>query len=147
MGAYATCHAITREGYDQAIAGAEEFQTATEINPVGIDKAWHAVHYLLTSDTRSTLLLSGTQVPIVSEHCEVHRPESIREMCASLDAHTIDTLMTGFNVQRFDDLKIYPGPGWSDDAGPSFVRPALEAFVELLKRLNERNLGLMVVIA
>lgn len=146
MGAYGTCHAISNKGYDHAIVGADEkFRTVSEIPPVELDKAWHAIHFLLTGDTRMTLLLSGTQVPGVCEHCEVHRAESIRDLYATINGRTVDELLAAFDVKIFDDLKIYPGPEWSE-IGSSFIRPFLKDFVDFLKSLTDRNLGLMVVI-
>ncbi len=146
MGVSALCHAISNKNYDKALVGSNDFATSSEVAPVDLDKAWHAIHFLLTGDTRMTLLLSGSQVPFVSEHCEVHRAESIRAFYEGLKGRNADELLAGFNCQVLDDLKIYPSPGWSEELGANYVKPALLNFIDFLRVLSERNLGLMVVI-
>jgi Domain of unknown function (DUF1877) len=147
MGVHALCHAISNDNYGLGLVGSELFETASKIAPVDLDKAWHAIHFLLTGDCRMTLLLSGVQVPIVSEHCELHSAASIHDLYSNLKGRHVDELMAGFNGRVFDDLKIYPGPGWTDGAGTNFIEPYLQRFVDFVRVLSERDLGLMVVIS
>ena len=81
MGVEASIHAISRASYAAAQRGdLSELEVDSSVEILDLDKAWHAIHYLLTGDSKLTFLLTGTQIEDVEEHCEVHSPDSIRSL-------------------------------------------------------------------
>jgi Domain of unknown function (DUF1877) len=145
MGLRASIHAISRASYAAALRGdMSEFDADFSVESVDLDKAWHAIHYLLTGDSELNFLLTGTQIAGVSEHCEVHSPKSLRSLQLKLASMSVPEIMSGFRVDTFNDLNIYPG-GWTKDMA-AYIAQQLERFPRKLRELVDRELGLMVII-
>ena len=106
---------ITAEFF-QASTKAETFEAAKnnlknctrceDETSVDLDKDWHAIHFLLTGDTKWSFLNTGVQVAVVDGHYEVHSPRDVAALHARLSKTTPSALMSNFNPTKFDELKI-----------------------------------------
>jgi hypothetical protein len=147
MGLTAAIYAISRATYAAAQGDdSDELADASSIKYIDLDKAWHAIHYLLTGNSEHTFLLTGTQIEGVSEHCELHSPDSLRSLQLRLGSTSVAEIMSGFRCDDFNDRNIYPFPGeWTEDAAP-YVAQYLERFLGKLRELVDGESGMMVVI-
>jgi hypothetical protein len=74
----ARIHPISRASYANAQRGdSTEFAVDSRGETDDLNKAWYANHYRLTGNSEFTFLLTA-QIEGVSEHCEVHSPDSLR---------------------------------------------------------------------
>jgi len=140
----AKIYPISTQSYDAAMRGDFDHFEPIMKSRIDLDQYWHAIHYLLTGDATCTLLLSGTQLPIISDHAEVHPPASIRELYERVCDKSLDQIMTNFDPIRFDELNIYR-PLWSQDQEPE-IRKYLEIFLSKVKEAVEANQGFFIII-
>ena len=143
----ARIHSISKEAYLAAHDGNQSrFQLSATDDVLDLDWNWHEIHFLLTGDSTLTFLLSGSQVTDVSEHCQVHSPEAIRDVFLRLKAIPDEDFMARFNPTAFNALNIYPGNGnWSATNAAS-IATALRKFLNKLQQTVDSDQGLMVVI-
>jgi Domain of unknown function (DUF1877) len=112
-----------------------------------LDKAWHAIHYLVTGDSEKTLLSGGVQMNEVSEHCEAHSPESIRALHHRLSSTSVPAIMANFDAEVFNAKEIYGGPGWDDsDWTRDYIEKHLKTFISVIGQAAGQNKGILVVI-
>ena len=90
---------------------------ASSIKYINLDKAWHAIHYLLTGNSEHTFLLTGTQIEGVSEHCELHSPDSLRSLQLGLGSMSVAEIMSGFRCDDFNDRSLLVEPLHRLEAG------------------------------
>ena|SRR5215467_2226924 len=144
MGLRASIYAISRASYAAALRGDLSFAVDESLD---LDKAWHAIHYLLTGDSELNFLLTGTQIEDVDEHCEVHSPDSLRSLQLKLASISVAQIMSAFRVDDFNDRNIYPeGDQWTKDVAP-YVAEHLDRFLRKLRELVDSELGMMVIIS
>jgi hypothetical protein len=111
------------------------------------DKAWHAIHYLVTGDSECTLLTGGVQMKGICEHCEAHSPESIRALHQRLSSTSIPAIMANFDAEVFNAKKIYGGPRWDDsDWTRDYIEGHLKTFISVIAQAAGQNKGILVVI-
>ena len=138
-------YAVSAQAYAAALNGnSEAFVLSDSIPGIDLDKAWHAIHYLLTGDTTLTLLLSGTQIVGVSEHSEVHAPENIAALHHRLSSILAAEIVQKFDPTEFNRLGIYP-EGWTVP-GASYIEQHLRVFIAMLERAADSGHGLFIVI-
>ena len=135
---------MSRADCAAALGDDSELAVASSIKSLDLDKAWHAIHYLLTGDSERTFLLTGTQIEGVSEHCEVHSPDSLKSLQLRLASTSVTEIMSGFRADDFNDRNIYPGR-WTDAMAP-YVAEHLERFLRKLRELVDAESGMIVVI-
>jgi hypothetical protein len=149
MGMGAGLHAISQEFYEAALAGNindEMLPPGEVIEFVDLESAWHAIHYLITGDLSLTFLLSGTQLKGVSEHCEVHAPQSMKALCDTLSQRSVADIMPNYDPAAFAKYAIYPNNWEASDATRARVERQLIQFLRLLRDVVGRNAGLLSVI-
>lgn len=89
---------------------------------VDLDKAWHALHYLLTGSARdgegplAFLLKGGT--PVGDEDfgygpARVFHPSEVSAIADALAGVSQRTLLPRFDLKKFERLELYPGR-WSE---------------------------------
>ena len=144
MGMVATIYPISAESYEAARRG--ELDKFDHAAPGFILYGfWHAIHYLVTEDSTLTCLLSGTQLPLISTHYEVHAPASIEALHRRLSEMSVEQIMAKFDPATFNQLNIYSGPGWSQYEAPDLQRE-LELFLSKLKEAADSKWGFLVMI-
>ena len=139
---------MSRATYAAALGDdSSELAVASSIESVDLDKAWHAIHYLLTGDSELTFLLTGTQIEDISEDCELHSPDSLRLLQLRIASTSVAEIMSGFRCDDFNDRNIYPFPGeWTEDAAP-YVALHLERFLKKLRELVDGDSGMIVTLS
>lgn len=143
MGMCATLYALSPDAYRAGIDGNLDAFTPDE-HGTHLDKAWHAVHYLVTGDTELRFLTTGTQFSAVSEPCELHSAEAIRELSQSLASTTAAELMRKFDPDVFNTAKVYGAP-W-DAGAAAYISEYLDAFLTALHSAARSRSGLFVVL-
>jgi hypothetical protein len=145
MGLTLGLHAISAKSYAAALNdNPKDFKVETAVESLDLDKAWHAIHFLITGDDSLTFLLSGKQIKGVSEHCEVHAPESVCALHNAMQSTSVAEITQGFKPESFSNEKICP-EGLSADQAAS-VAQHLERFLTKLGELADQNLGMLIVI-
>lgn len=145
MAQRATIHAINQASYQAVVDGrSEEMETIEEVSPIHIDKSWHAIHYILTGSTENTFLASGTQMDIVDEHCEVHSPESVKELNRRFEGTNADLLLEQINFVAEETKEIYV---WGPKADfYDYIHEYLEEFIKFTREASRQSYGFLVVI-
>lgn len=143
MGLRATLYAISPEEHEQAVGGDPDFSVDVALD---LDKAWHAIHVLLTGDTALRFLTDGATV-LDAGDClvEVHAPDAVARLRDRLAAAPPAQLMQGFDADRFNAADIYPGR-W-DAPGEAYVADHLQRFADFVTAAATHGQALAVVLA
>ena len=143
MGMSATVYLISEEAYQAAHDGdLDSFDTSLDIDPIELDKAWHAIHYLITGDTELTLLKGGAEVV---EEAYAHSPKLVAFIWKKIQEKTLEEFAASFSFDDFNKQEIYPN-GW-DETGYDYIENYLVSFLEFIELAVSRNEGLFIVIA
>jgi len=146
MGTQAHIYFITAESYSSVLRGdIDGFSAGCEGIMADLDKAWHAIHYLITGNTDDCLLSGGVQIPDVSEQFEAYSPEAIRLLYEQLSTTTLQQLMRKFDPELFNAKDIYPS-GW-DDSRRDYVEENLERFITTIRQAANAGKGIAVLLA
>lgn len=127
---------------------------------VDLDKAWNALHYLLTGSARdgegplAFLLKGGTAVgdeDLGHGPARVFHPPEVAAICDALADVAQHKLMPRFDLKKFEKLELYPGR-WSEvnvrseyDLGYYFG--PLEQLKSVTRRAKHESLGMIVWIS
>ncbi|WDZ84919.1 YfbM family protein [Micromonospora cathayae] len=97
-----------------------------------LDKAWHAIHFLLTGTAWETGTGAGAAVlgggPVGGDigygPARLLDPEQVRTIAAGLEAVTVETLRTRYDVPALRAADVYPNI-WDDgdDEFDSYLAP------------------------
>jgi hypothetical protein len=143
MGMCAHIYLISPEAYSAAARGdIEDFDTGQDGIVENLDKAWHAIHYLVTGDQELRFLLEGVQIDPVSEPFEAHSPQLIVTLSQRLASTSPAALMANFDPDKFNALHIYPGP-W-DVTAAAYIEGHLTRFFSVVRRAAEQGKGIAV---
>ena len=157
-------HVITSQDFEAACKG-ESWTLRPGEASIELNIFWHAIHYLVTGDANLTFLLTGVQIPQVSEkdaHCEVHSPQDVAALHARLSTKSAAELMSAFDSTKFDALGIYGGR-WAfatdvsepytfktaeviDKLNRDDIQKLLVQFIAFVKRAAENGYGFFVTI-
>jgi len=143
MGIRATIYEISPEAYSTAALGDSNFEL--EGKGRDLDKAWHAIHYLVTGDASLKFLKDGIQLPDVSETVEAHSPQAIAELAQQFTATSADDLLGRYNADDFNIRSIYSGVWDQNEA--TYLRGHLIRFMEVVRDAAQRGNGILVVLA
>jgi hypothetical protein len=127
---------------------------------VDLDKAWNALHYLLTGSARdgegplAFLLKGGT--PVGDEDlghgpARVFQPPEVAAIGDALAGVSQHKLMPRFDLKKFDKLELYPGR-WSEvnvrsDYDLGYYFGPLEQLKSVTRRAKNERLGMIVWIS
>ena len=143
MGMSATVYLISEEAYQAAYdEDLDLFDTSSDIDPIELDQAWHAIHYLITGDAELTLLSGGAEV---TEEAFAHSPESVAIVWNAIQARGLEGFEKLYSHENFNEKEIYPN-GW-DETGFDYIKNYLTDFLKYIELAVSRNEGLFVVIA
>jgi hypothetical protein len=149
MSLLACIYLISLDAYSCVLRGDDAAIAAGDVEGIAaeLDKAWHAIHYLVTGDSEKTLLSGGVQMKEVSEHCEAHSPEAIRALHHRLSSTSVPAIMANFDAEVFNAKEIYGGPGWDDsDWTRDYIEKHLRTFISVIGQAAGQNKGVLVVI-
>jgi hypothetical protein len=163
LGLRANITLITAETFEAAKNNLRNCARCEDETSVDLDKDWHAIHYLLTGDTKLTFLNTGIQVAEVDGHFEIHSPQDVAALHARLSKTSASELVSNFNSMKFDELGIYPR-GWvksrdvlapldaskADKGSDKWLRAHIEGllveFIALVERAAKKGLGILVTV-
>lgn len=121
---------------------------------VDLDKAWHAIHFLLTGSAEAGtgpeafLLVGGTPIGNVDVGygpARAFRAADVAAISRALSAVGPETLRSRFNHQALHKARIYPSIWNRNDLGD--IDYVLEYYTTLLHHLNSaaaKGLGLVI---
>jgi hypothetical protein len=145
MGVRATINLISPAEYAAAVA--QDFGAiSTDGRKMDLDKAWHAIHYLLTGNTDLRFLLEGVQCSMVSEIVEAHSPASIAKLSEGLSKASTRDLMARFQPDVFNANRIYPDPWEGGSSEFDYIEENLACFVALVHEAAQAGKGIFVTI-
>ena len=127
---------------------------------VDLDKAWNALHYLLTGSARdgegplAFLLKGGTAVgdeDLGHGPARVFQPLEVAAICDALADVAQHKLMPRFDLKKFEKLELYPGR-WSEvnvrsDYDLGYYFGPLEQLKSVTRRAKHESLGMIVWIS
>lgn len=109
-----------------ALLDVRVYEADSALDYVDVDKAWHAVHFMLTGtawDENPPLDFIGVGgTPIGDEDvgygpARALNPNALRKLAQALEPITPETLLMAYDPAKMDELEIYPSGGWVSD-GP-----------------------------
>ena len=112
--------------------------------PVDLDRAWHIIHFVVTGDTSTTLILNGIQVEGIEEHLEIHPREAVSELGRSLNGKSAEELLRTVSINQINELGLYD-TNWDESALP-YLHEKLSAFLRKTSEAETTNRGLFVSI-
>jgi len=122
---------------------------------VVLDKAWHAIHYVLTgsrlggAEPLNFLVSEGTpvgEVDVGYGPARVLTSAQVRALAEALAALTPEEVARRVNLQKFDEEVIYPGNWQSNGFGVDYVVSSYQQMHNLIVRLADQGLGLVLYI-
>lgn len=127
---------------------------------VDLDKAWNALHYLLTGSARdgegplAFLLKGGTAVgdeDLGHGPARVFQPLEVAAIADALASVAQHKLMPRFDLKKFEKLELYPGR-WSEvnvrsDYDLGYYFGPLEQLKAVTRRAKQETLGMIVWIS
>jgi len=150
MSQLASIYLMSLDAYSCVLRGDDAAIAAGDVEYVAeLDKAWHAIHYLVTGDGDGeyTLLTGGVQMKGISEHCKAHSPDSIRALHHRLSSTSVPAIMANFDAEAFNAKEIYGGPGWDNsDWTRNYIEEHLKTFISVIGQAAGQNKGILVVI-
>jgi len=128
---------------------------AEERERVVLDKAWHAIHFVLTgsrlggAEPLNFLVTEGTPVGDVDVGfgpARVLTGQQVRELAAALAGIQPDDVARGVDLKRFDEEAIYPGDWQRNGYGMDYVVANYREMRALISRTAEQGDGLILYI-
>ena len=107
-----------------------QYESASSLD---IDKAWGGIHFLLCGSVDSgsqpeRFIMSGYQLPEVSEHVAVHRASEVADFDVALARVSDEELLGRMEFDEMNRLDVYPGDWGEAD------RPYLAEYLLKLRR-------------
>lgn len=112
--------------------------------PADLDRAWHLIHFLVTGDTSTTLLLNGVQVDGIEEHLEFHPSEAVAELSRTLKGKSAEELLSTVSMRDVNKVGLYDA-NWDESALP-YLHEKLSAFLRKIVEAEATNRGLFISI-
>jgi hypothetical protein len=122
---------------------------------VGLNKAWHAIHFVLTGSRLggeaplNFLVDEGTpvgEVDVGYGPARVLRSDQIRQIAAALAPIDPDEVARRVDAREFDQQAIYPGNWQRNGIGVDYVVANYRAMRDLIVRLADQGHGLILYI-
>jgi Domain of unknown function (DUF1877) len=122
---------------------------------VVLDKAWHAIHFVLTGsrlggdEPLNFLVSEGTpvgEVDVGFGPARVLSSQQVREIAAALAPIEPDEVARRVDLQKFDEELIYPGSWQRNGMDVDHVVSNYRDMRDLISRLADRGLGMVLYI-
>ena len=108
-----------------ALLDARVYEADPAVDYVDVDKAWHAIHFMLTGSAWDEcppldfIAVGGT--PIGDEDvgygpARALDSNALRTLSQALEPITPEVLLKAYDCAKMDGLEIYPSGGWVSDA-------------------------------
>ena len=121
-----------------------------------LDKAWHGIHYLLTSSDGPTaapesMVIFGGK-PVGNDQgygpAQLLSPAEVRQIAALLEKYPPEALAARYDPKAMEAAKIYPAIIWVRE-GPEALKYVLQFYSQLIafyKGAAERGEAVLLVI-
>jgi hypothetical protein len=128
---------------------------ADGVERVGLNKAWHAIHFVLTGSRLggeaplNFLVDEGTpvgEVDVGFGPARVLKSDEVRRIAAALARIHPDEVARRVDVKKFDKEAIYPGHWQRNGIGVDYVVASYTAMRDLIVRAADRGQGLVLYI-
>ena len=128
---------------------------ADDSERVVLNKSWHAIHYVLTGsrlggdEPLNFLVTEGTpvgEVDVGYGPARVLRGHQVRQLAAALAAIQPEDVARRVDLKRFDAEAIYPGNWQRNGYDVDYVVSNYRQMRELIVRLADQGLGLVLYI-
>lgn len=122
---------------------------------VVLNKAWHAIHFVLTGsrlggdEPLNFLLSEGTavgQVDVGYGPARVLTSNQVRDIAGALTKIEPADVATRIDLRKLDEEMIYPGNWQRDGIGADYVVSSYRHMRELIVRLADQGLGMVLYI-
>jgi len=145
VGLLATLYQISSSTYHEGISGEyEKFVQSDMGEPLDVGKAWGVIDHLLLRNSNKVLFKNGHQIEIISEHAEIHSPETTKRISIELNKLLTNNVLNSLDVNELNKTDIYP-EGWEGES-VEWVESHLAALAEFTKAAANHSNGLFVVI-
>jgi len=152
MGMLCTLYALSNQDALSLLSGNRQDQPHL-LQSCELDKAWGAIHYLLSGSGKTSsedptpqeFLVSGQVLVDISENVALHMPQEVIDFAATIRTHSSEDLIARFDAARMNELAVYGSP-W-DESGLEYVRQFLDAFRAFVLDAAERRLAVLIVTA
>ena len=122
-----------------------------------LDKAWQAVHFLLTGTAtegelpRAFLLVGGAEVPGIEigyGPARVFTPSEVAAVDRALASVSVNDLLARFDGSAMEEADIYPNIWISEDKAVclEYIQQSYERLQNFVKSAHEKGLGLIITI-
>jgi hypothetical protein len=128
---------------------------ADGVERLGLNKAWHAIHFVLTGsrlggeEPLNFLVDEGTpvgEVDVGFGPARVLRSDQVRRIAAALAPIDPEEVARRVDVKRFDQEAIYPGRWQHNGMGVDEVVTNYRAMRDLIVRVADKGQGLVLYI-
>lgn len=118
---------------------------------VGIDKAWHGVHFVLTGSAEpdgsvlGEAVLGGDAIGDDAGYgpAHLHEPAAVRKIAEAIAAFDDDALGRRYDADVMNDLGIYP-EGWDEDGERlAYIADAVDVVRDVYTRAATAGHGLL----
>jgi Domain of unknown function (DUF1877) len=122
---------------------------------VVLNKAWHAIHFVLTGsrlggdEPLNFLISEGTpvgEIDVGYGPARVLSSQQVREIAGALAQIEPDEVGRRVDLKKFDQELIYPGTWQRDGLDADYVVSNYRDMRELIARLAEQGLGMVLYI-
>ena len=145
MGMTAIAYEVSMETYRAVLdEGLKCLDTEIAVS-YDLDKAWHAISYLVSGKAEVGFLLGGKTISTGEEKTVLFNDVEVAHLADILNEVGVDDLLSKFDATDFNTKEIYPGT-WDSWSRDGYLKPALIEFSKFVHGANDRGNGITVVI-
>lgn len=144
MGMTASVYEVLADSYAEVIERGLEALDFEETNSIDLDKAWHAISYLVSGKEGDGFFLGGTIIGSGEEQCIVFSIEDVKSLCETMNADKQLAYLSKFNADAFNQKEIYPGT-WDSWSRDGYLKPKLSEFACFLEEVTKSGNAVAVI--
>lgn len=160
MGMIGYLKQISTESLEGIIAGNVNvveliYSNESESNSLDIDKAWHAIHFLLNKSAWDgqhpfiNVILGGIELgdDLGYGPARYLTSEEVKEVALSLSNLSENELKNRFSPEKMKDLDIYPSIDWSEQGDLEYVFSYYKEVKKYYIEASEKNSAMLLYIS
>lgn len=128
------------------------FAEDREVGSLDIDKAWHAIHFILNGSAWEgelplvNTILGGTEIgeDIGFGPVRYLTNEEVRCVALSLSNLSEKELKNRFDPDKMNELEIYPALDWNNQGDPEYVFTYLEQVINYYLDASRKNNAMLL---
>ncbi|MGG1554980.1 YfbM family protein [Paenibacillus ferrarius] len=160
MGMIGYLKQISTESLEGVIAGNVNiveviYSNEIESNSLDIDKAWHAIHFLLNESAWEgqhpffNVILGGTKLgdDLGYGPARYLTSEEVKEVALSLSSLSENEIRNRFNPEKMKESDIYPSIEWSEQDDLEYVFSYYKEVKKYYLEASENNSAMLLYIS